>query len=174
MKNIPNTELRPFEIVIRDTPDSEPRVVETIQVEVIADGEDDYLTPESSALIERVRARHMGLMMGEDIKTMRARLGITQKELTDLLQCGEKSLSRWENGRGQPTGLVNTMLRLLDEGYIAPSSLRAVQGPRGRSWTPDCSEVLQTRKKPFHYANTGISGRIDLATLETMDRALAA
>lgn len=130
MKNIPKTETRPFEIVIRDTPDSEPRVVETIQVEVIVDGEDDYLTPESSALIERVRARHMGLMMGEDIKAMRKRLGLSQKELTDLLQCGEKSLSRWENGRGQPTGLVNTMLRLLDEGYIAPSSLQAVQGPR--------------------------------------------
>jgi transcriptional regulator with XRE-family HTH domain len=80
---------------------------------------------------------------------MRERLKLSQKQLTALLQCGEKMLSHWENGHGHPTGLSNTILRLLDEGFIAPASLEAVQGSR----TPLASErYLQTRKPDvIHY-----------------------
>lgn len=169
--NTPQTEKRPFDIVIRDAPGQPPRVVETIEVEVIINGENAFLTPESSERIERIRARHMGLMMGEDIKAMREHFGLSQKELTDLLQCGEKSLSRWENGRGQPTGMVNIMLRLLDEGFIAPASLRAVQGPRGSRWSPGFTAPAAARKSPLHYA---MHRPDDVYPADCADRALAA
>jgi hypothetical protein len=39
-------------------------------------------------------------------------------------------LSHWENGHGHPTGLSNTILRLLDEGFISPKHLSAVAQPR--------------------------------------------
>jgi transcriptional regulator with XRE-family HTH domain len=82
----------------------------------------------------------MGLMTGEDIKAMRKRLGLTQKQLTALLECGEKSLSRWENGHGYPTGIVNKMLRLLDEGVLEPRDLEAVSGPRCEPSSESSSE----------------------------------
>ncbi len=128
-----NTVERPFKIYIPTALGKAPRHVETIQVEMIESCGEEFLTPESSARIEALRARHMGLMTGADIKAMRKRLGLTQSRLTELLQCGEKSISRWENGNGYPTGIVNATLRLLDEGFVAPASLEAVQGARPAS-----------------------------------------
>lgn len=123
----------PFEIHLPATPDTPAKWVETIEVEVYENFGEDFLTAESSELIERTRARHMGFLHGKDIRDLRTRLGLTQDGLSALLDCGEKSLSRWESGRGLPSGIVNKLLRLLDEGYLTPASLAAVSGPRPSS-----------------------------------------
>jgi DNA-binding transcriptional regulator YiaG len=138
-----------FDVHLPATKDQPERFVETIEVEAYRSFGEEVLTPESIEKIERVKARHLGLMIGADIKAMRERFKLSQKQLTALLQCGEKMLSHWENGHGHPTGLSNTILRLLDEGFIAPASLEAVQGSR----TPLASErYLQTRKPDvIHY-----------------------
>ncbi len=57
----------------------------------------------------------MGLLADSDIRALRERLSLWQDQLSDLLGCGKKSLSRWENGREYPSQLVNTLLRLLQE-----------------------------------------------------------
>lgn len=119
-----------FDVRLPATADGPGRLLETIEVEVTDNFGEEILTPESSERIEQIKARHLGLMTGADIRAMRDRLQLTQKQLTALLECGEKSLSRWENGHGYPTGIVNKMLRLLDEGFLAPASLAAVAGPR--------------------------------------------
>jgi len=126
----PATYKTTFDVYLPATRDSEPRFLETVEVDAYRNFGEEFLTPESSELVERVKARHLGLLTGKDIKVMRKRLGLSQKELTALLDCGDKSLSRWENGRGYPTGIVNRLLRLLDEGVLAPASLKAVSGPR--------------------------------------------
>ena len=128
MKN--NIYTTAFDVHLPATKDRAERFIETIEVEVYRSFGEEVLTPESSEKIENVKARHLGLITGADIKVMRSRLGLSQKKLTTLLQCGEKTLSHWENGHGQPTGLSNTILRLLDEGFLSPPSLEAVQGPR--------------------------------------------
>ncbi len=124
----------PFDIYLPATADKEAVFVETIEVEVYENFGEGFLTAESSELIERTRARHMGFLHGKDIRDLRKRLGLTQDQLSELLDCGEKSLSRWESGRGLPSGIVNKLLRLLDEGFLSPASLAAVSGPRP-SWT---------------------------------------
>jgi DNA-binding transcriptional regulator YiaG len=120
----------PFEIYLPATSETPAKLVDTIEVEVYENFGEDFLTAESSELIERTRARHMGFLHGKDIRDLRKRLGLTQDELSALLDCGEKSLSRWESGRGLPSGIVNKLLRLLDEGFLSPASLAAVTGPR--------------------------------------------
>jgi DNA-binding transcriptional regulator YiaG len=133
------TQTRSFEVFLPPYEGGEPELVETIQVEVFQDDDgDEVLTPESSALIDRVHARHRGLLSGSEIRRMRERLNLTQKRLAALLGCGEKTLSRLENGDGYPSLLVNRILRLLDEGFLSPPSLEAVMGPRGKnaSYTP--------------------------------------
>lgn len=138
-----------FDVHLPATKNQPARFVENIQVEVFRSFGEEVLTPESSEKIERIKARHLGLMTGTDIKAMRERLNLSQKSLTALLQCGEKTLSHWENGHGQPTGLSNTILRLLDEGFLAPASLEAVQGPRK---TLASERYLHTRKPDaIHY-----------------------
>lgn len=120
----------PFDVYLPATADTPPKLVETIEIEVYENFGEEFLTAESSELIERTRARHMGFLHGKDIRDLRKRLGLTQDQLSKLLDCGEKSLSRWESGRGLPSGIVNKLLRLLDEGFLTPASLAAVTGPR--------------------------------------------
>jgi DNA-binding transcriptional regulator YiaG len=119
-----------FDVHLPATKDQAERFIETIEVQSYRSFGEEVLTPESLEKIERVKARHLGLMTGTDIKAMRERLKLSQKQLTSLLQCGEKMLSHWENGHGHPAGLSNTILRLLDEGFIAPKHLSAVAQPR--------------------------------------------
>lgn len=125
-----NTYTVDYDVYLPATPDVPARLVETIQIEVYENFGEEVLTAESSAKIEAVKAKHLGIMTGADIKRMRTRLKLSQKELTGLLQCGAKMVSHWENGHTYPSGLSNTLLRLLDEGFLAPASLKAVQGPR--------------------------------------------
>ena len=63
-----------------------------------------------SILIDKSQARCMGLLADSDIRAMRERLSLSQDQLSDLLGCGKKSLSSWENGREYPSQLVNTLL----------------------------------------------------------------
>ncbi|MCX8495523.1 MAG: type II toxin-antitoxin system MqsA family antitoxin [Akkermansiaceae bacterium] len=133
----------PFDIYLPATAATPAKLVETIEVEVYENFGEEFLTTESSELIERTRARHMGFLHGKDIRDLRKRLNLTQDQLSDLLDCGKKSLSRWESGRGLPSGIVNKLLRLLDEGYLAPASLAAVNGPR-LTWT--VAEQFQAKR----------------------------
>ena len=72
----------------------------------------------------------MGLLAESDIAALRERLSLSHDQLSDLLGCGKKSLSRWENGREYPSQLINTLLRLLEEKIVTAEDLRAVRGPR--------------------------------------------
>jgi DNA-binding transcriptional regulator YiaG len=120
----------PFDIYI---PANEHRAavkVETIEIEVYTDGSgNETVTTESSILIDKTQARYMGLLAAMDIRALRERHGLSQDQLSELLGCGKKSLSRWENGREYPSQLVNTLLRLLADDVITPDDLRAVRQP---------------------------------------------
>jgi DNA-binding transcriptional regulator YiaG len=121
----------PFDIYIPATESRAAIKVETIHIEVLTDPHgNELVTPESSALIDKTQARYMGLLAAADIRALRDRLAVSQDQLSDALGCGKKSLSRWENGREYPSQLVNTLLRLLDEGKISLADLRAVRQPR--------------------------------------------
>ena len=126
----PPTRKIQFDVYLPATADKEAVFAETIEIEVYENFGQEFLTPESGELIERTRARHLGFLHGKDIRKLRKRLGLTQDQLSALLDCGEKSLSRWESGRGLPSGIVNKLLRLLDEDLLTPASLAAVTGPR--------------------------------------------
>jgi len=121
----------PFDIYIPATEHRAAVKVETIQIDVITDAHgNEMVTPESSILIDKTQARYMGLLAGADVRALRERLSCSQDQLSELLGCGKKSLSRWENGREYPSQLVNTLLRLLEQQIITPENLRAVRQPR--------------------------------------------
>ena len=52
---------------------------------------------------------------GIDIKNLRIRLKLTQKELADFLNVSKKTLERWETSERPVTGPCVTLLRILDE-----------------------------------------------------------
>ena len=50
------------------------------------------------------------------IKTIRAKLGLTQAQLAERLQVTVDAIKHWETGRRACTGPAEVLLRLLDEG----------------------------------------------------------
>jgi len=148
-----------FQIILPATEDSPAIPVEMIKVEVYDDCGEQMLTPESSELIERTRARHMGLMHGTDIKALRQQLNVTQDQLSDHLQCGKKSLSRWENGHGYPSGMVNKVLRLLEDGAVNISDLQHASGPR-LTCTDDLTFYQQRYAKIINFSQFVPSKRV--------------
>jgi len=114
------------------TPDGKG-IAETVEVEVEAyrnpaDGE-IYLDGETLEKLDDVKARHMGLLLPEEIRELREQLGVTQKRMAELLQLGEKSYSRWETGRERPSRSMNILLAALADGRIDVAYLESQLTP---------------------------------------------
>ena len=73
---------------------------------------------EVSEKLEELKARLMGLMSPAEIKALRVKLQRTQKQLSELLQIGEKTWSRWESGRERPSRSMNVLLCALRDERI--------------------------------------------------------
>jgi DNA-binding transcriptional regulator YiaG len=118
------------------TPDGK-RFAETVHVKVPAwrDPEDGeiYLDSDAIQLLQKVKARHTGLLTTSQIKALRQRLGLTQKKICKLLQIGMKTWTRWETGRERPFRSINVLLCALNDGKIDVAYLQGLAELRGRS-----------------------------------------
>jgi DNA-binding transcriptional regulator YiaG len=120
-------------------------------VEVYDSNGQDFLTTASNEQIEIATARAMGSLHGSDIKNLRKKLKLTQLALSELIGCGKKTLSRWENRRGFPTNTYNKFLRLLDEGHLTPAQLVSIQGPREESRESGSNFFKGRHENIYHY-----------------------
>ena len=73
----------------------------------------------SADAIAIYRRKH-GLLSAEDIRAIRKRFGLTQRDLARLLRLGSNTISRWEAGRNVQTEAMDVLLRLLRD---VPGSL---------------------------------------------------
>jgi transcriptional regulator with XRE-family HTH domain len=107
---------------------------ETIEVRVDAwhNAEGDIFLPGDVAeQIEVFKARHMGLLAPGELRKLRTTLRLTQKQISNLLQLGEKTWTRWESGRERPTRSMNILLHALRDGKIGTAWLRRFQDSAG-------------------------------------------
>ena len=81
--------------------------------------EEWVLTPEAHELIDNTKARHMGLLLPEEFKALRKRLGYSQKEMGELFQAGDKSWTRWESGQHRPSRSLSLLIRAVYEGELS-------------------------------------------------------
>jgi DNA-binding transcriptional regulator YiaG len=88
-----------------------------------------FLDGEALEQLDKVKARHMGLLLPSEIKGLRLSLGLTQEQISDLLKIGEKTYSLWECGRGRPSQSFNQILQLLLERKLTISDLRHERKP---------------------------------------------
>jgi len=77
-----------------------------------------YLDGEAIRILDDARARHLGLMTSGEIRELRQNRGLTQKRLSELLQIGEKTWTRWESGRDRPSKSLNLLICALRDGKI--------------------------------------------------------
>jgi putative zinc finger/helix-turn-helix YgiT family protein len=129
MKGEAKTVYTEFEVEIPNA--DRTRIVEkvTIQVPVYYDpvtGE-EMLTSEALDLIENTQARYMGIMLPDEIRSLRKQFGLTQREFGELLQVGEKTATRWETGRGRPSRSLNVLLCALRDRRLPIYYLKTLQ-----------------------------------------------
>ncbi len=97
-------------------------VARTVNVDVDAwenaEGE-IFLDGDAQEKLEAVKAREMGLLTPGEIKEIRvSKLKATQKAISQWLQIGEKTWTRWESGRERPSRSMNVLLCALRDGKI--------------------------------------------------------
>jgi DNA-binding transcriptional regulator YiaG len=86
-----------------------------------------YLDGHAIEELDRVKARHMGLLAPGELRALRRSLGLTQRGLSALLQIGARSWTRWETGRERPSRSMNVLLRALKDGRVDAGYLRTLQ-----------------------------------------------
>ncbi len=144
----PRISLRPFKVSIPD-PEGE-KVTEYIQINIPMLWDEDIsewvLTAEAEEQIENTKARHMGLLLPDDLKLLRERHGLSQKAIGELLQIGAKSWTRWESGKQRPSRSINILLCALYNGLISPHQLKGLGGPQ-RDWSAQfCAQQNAAQK----------------------------
>jgi len=114
------------------TPDGKA-IAETVMVKVPAFKDaltgEVYLTGEALEIMDKAKARHMGILLPGEIKEMRLRMNLTQRQLSELLGTGEKTYTRWENGRERPSQSLNRLLAALWEGRLSIGDLKSSRQP---------------------------------------------
>ncbi len=69
-----------------------------------------------------------GLLLPDEIKAFRKRVGLTQPQMEDLIGAGPKTVVRWEKGTVIQNGATDTLLRLLRD---VPEALRHKLASKG-------------------------------------------
>ncbi|QOJ00966.1 MAG: type II toxin-antitoxin system MqsA family antitoxin [Phycisphaeraceae bacterium] len=75
---------------------------------------EQIVPPALENAIERERYRRLGLLTPEEIKAVRERTGLSAVDMATLLSVGEKTYTRWENGRSLQNKSNDTLIRLVD------------------------------------------------------------
>ena len=139
-----------FEVRIPDLEGDGIAEVVTIVVPVrVTKAGDKILTKEALDLIEQTQARYMGLMRPLEIKELRSRLGLTQREMSDAIQAGEKSYTRWETGGGRLSRLVNVLLCAIRDGFLPLPYLRTLRKKGSDWWKMERPYEATRQKKVF-------------------------
>jgi len=112
--------------ILIPTPDGSG-VAETIKIKVSAlrdpQSGEIFLTGDALKTIDKTKARYMGLLLPTEIRELRERLGMTQQKMSRLLRIGDKTYTRWENGRERPSQSMNLLLTALWDGRLDVSYL---------------------------------------------------
>ena len=127
-----------------------------VKVPALQDPKDGeiYFGTDASTILDKAKARHMGVLAPQELAELRKRLGLTQKEIAEVLQIGEKTWSRWETGREIVSRSLNLLLMALYEGKIPLPWLREIC--KGRESLKPISLFQMVTGKKLHNASSKI------------------
>lgn len=111
-----------------------------------------FLDGDATNKIEEAKARYMGLLCPNQLKELRQHLGLTQKKISELLQIGPKSWTRWESGKERPSRSMNLLLCALYEGETTIDFLEKHADPDRRGM-PDKWNIPDNKTKIIAFTN---------------------
>ena len=84
-------------------------------------------TKVSSRLLRRMKAKDQGLLIADEVRRIRKRLGLTQKDADSLMGVAPGTFRRCENSDEMVSRAVSGLLRLLDENPDGLSVIRPIE-----------------------------------------------
>ncbi len=92
----------------------------------------------SDRVLNRLKARQEGLLLPEEIKRIRARLGLTQEAAGELIGGGPRAFQKYEAGDLLPSRAVASALALLDHD---PRGIAVLQSRQSAARTPSAASA---------------------------------
>jgi putative zinc finger/helix-turn-helix YgiT family protein len=121
--------LQPATVHLTGTRHGEPF---TVELQGVKCGECGFETVDSiqsvefSQLVSDAYRRAHGLLTSAEIRTRRARLGLSQQEFADYLGTGSASVKRWEVGQIQDRAM-DALIRLKTDPQAARENLQTLE-----------------------------------------------
>lgn len=113
---------------------------------------EQIVSPALEQAIERERCRRLGLLTPEEIKAVRERTGLSAVDMATLLGVGEKTYTRWENGRSLQNKSNDTLIRLVDRNAEIFEIVEAERQPGRETMVRNYVINLETLKGRQHVA----------------------
>lgn len=98
---------------------------------------EDFIADELSKAIERVQYHRLGLLSPEQIRQVREKTGLSAVEISQLLNAGDKSYTRWESGKSIHNKSTDTLIRLIDQHPELFAEINAQRDPKRQSVVKD-------------------------------------
>jgi putative zinc finger/helix-turn-helix YgiT family protein len=135
---------------------------------------EEILPDELTEAIEAEQYRRLGLLSPANIRQVREKTGLSAVEMAHLLGVGEKSFTRWENGRSIQNKSNDTLIRLLDKNAAAFVIVDAERKPDRERLLSKYVSDLRSLKGQKQFAMAAHGGDIGVANTEALRKRLQA
>ncbi len=133
---------------------------------------EEMLPDELTRAIEAEQYRRLGLLPPSEIRQVRQKTGLSAVDMANLLGVGEKSYTRWENGRSIQNRSNDTLIRLLDKNADALVIVDAERKPDRDKRLSQYVNGLRTLKGQRQHGMAAHGGDLGLANTESLRRRL--
>jgi putative zinc finger/helix-turn-helix YgiT family protein len=133
---------------------------------------EEILPDELTKAIEAERYRRLGLLTPTEIRQVRQKTGLSAVDMANLLGVGEKSYTRWENGRSLQNKSNDTLIRLLDKNADAFAILDAERRPDRDRLLSKYVGDLRILKGQRQCAMAAHGGDLGVANTESLQKRL--
>ncbi|KAF0183097.1 MAG: HTH-type transcriptional regulator / antitoxin for MqsR toxin [Nitrospirae bacterium] len=128
---------------------------------------DNNTMKKSGKILKAFKREVDGLLTAEQIKAIRAKLGLTQNELAEIVGGGAKSLARYESGQVCQSRGMDNLLRILD---AYPHTLNVIQKKESSSKTTGNIAYFEEYKYKMGKEDR-LKGKTSAFTVDTQEAA---
>jgi len=129
---------------------------------------EEILSHDLDKAIDLEATRRQGLLVPEEIRQVRQRTGLSAVEMAQLLGVGEKTYTRWENGRSIQNKSNDTLIRLLDKNAESFALVEAERDPHRAMLVAQYFCDLRDLKGSNQFAMAAHGGDLGMVATETV------
>jgi putative zinc finger/helix-turn-helix YgiT family protein len=130
------------------------------------------LSPELNRKLQALSIQRQGLLPPAQIKAIREKLGLTQREMADRLGVGDKTYTRWESGRSIQNKSSDNLIRAWNHAPELFALIEAQRSPERSMKIADYFDKLGHHKGESQLAMAAHNASLDAESAERVRDAL--